>query len=66
MFLQTNGIGVSFRVTFNGQTYTANGIFPQQLTPRVYTLSGSFTPTGENLGEGLIVGFQRSLTGQGA
>jgi hypothetical protein len=61
MVLQTNGIGVSFRVTLNGQTYTTNGIFSQQLPPGVYTLSGSFTPTDINVGEGLIVVFQRSL-----
>jgi len=66
MVLQTSGLGVSFTVTLNGQTYTANGIFSLQLRPGVYTLSGSFTPTGVNLGEGLLIGFQRSLTTPGS
>jgi hypothetical protein len=63
--LQTNGLGVAFRVTLNSQTYTANGLFDQQLAPGTYTLSGSFTPTGQGGGEGLIIAFQRGFNGSG-
>ncbi len=65
LVLQTNGLGVAFRVTLNSQTYTANGLFQQQLSPGTYTLSGSFTPTGQGGGEGLILVFQRGFTGSG-
>lgn len=60
--LQTHGPGVAFRVSFNGQTYTANGQFPLQLAPGTYTLNGDFSPTGLNVPEGFFVGFMRTLS----